>query len=496
MPTRRTFLQTLTAAGLASALGGCEQASESLANLIDPEALDDFRPPVSGEIDLVTHALNRLTYGAQPGEYRRVAAMGVDKFIDEQLDARHIGDRRCDIIAAQVESVSQAAPELYDIPAQQLLLDMTRHRLLRAIHSRRQLFEVMVEFWTDHFNIVSSKGDCKWLKLADDREVIRPHALGNFRDMLKASALSPAMLVYLDGHDNKVEHADDRPNENYARELLELHTLGVHGGYTQRDVMEVARCLSGWTVDRRLIVPGDARPLRFDRVAARFHAARHDQGEKVVLGQRIPAGGGAGDLDRVLEIVCAHESTAGFIATKLCRRFIADAPPDDAVKAATQAFGQSGGDIPATLRAIFDSAAFRDAERACRGNLLKRPMHLVVSALRATQARTDAGMPVIEALERMGHAPFQYPTPDGYPLEEQPWLGGLLWRWNFALALQHGAIKGTRIDAAALRQRLGGDDALAAHLLGRAPSDAERGILEQSGNALALLLCSPAFQRS
>src|SRR6185503_11213952 len=135
---------------------------------------------------------------------------------------------------------------------------------LRALYSKRQLHEVMVDFWTDHLNIVSHKGDCKWLKAADDREVIRQHAFGRFRDLIRASALSPAMLIYLDGHDNKVVRPEDRPNENYGRELLELHTLGVHGGYTQKDVMETARCLSGWTFTRHFYnfrsIPAEFRP--------------------------------------------------------------------------------------------------------------------------------------------------------------------------------------------------------------------------------------------
>lgn len=493
--TRRTFLRTLTAAGFAGAAAGvegCEQAWDGVANLIGGDESSDFRPPTSQEIDLTSHAINRLTWGARPGDYRRVSALGFERFVEEQLDPERISDRRCEFIANQVESMSQATPELYDIPPRQLLADMTRHRLLRAIHSRRQLYEIMVDFWSDHFNIVSSKGDCKWLKLADDREVIRPHALGDFRAMVKASALSPAMLVYLDGHDNKVEHDGERPNENYARELLELHTLGVHGGYTQTDVMELARCLSGWTVARS--------QFNFRSVPSKFVASRHDNGEKLVLGQRIAAGGGERDLDRVLDIVCGHVATALNIATKLCRRFIADPPPDDVVATAAEEFRDSGGDLRRTLRAILRSQAFSQAASVdvgaeTRGNLFKRPMHFVVSALRSTGAKTSADEPIAAALERMGHAPFQYPTPDGFPMEEQPWLGSLLWRWNFAIALQNGSMPGTSVDQAALARSVGGSMQVAAHLLGRTPSAVELDVLNQSKSQLALLLCSPAFQR-
>src|SRR5712692_4635077 len=179
----------------------------------------------------------------------------------------------------------------------------------------------MVHFWTDHFNIDSSKAECKWLKAADDRDVIRPHAMGRFPDLLRASALSPAMLWYLDGRFNRKRDGDDKPNENYARELLELHTLGVHGGYTQRDVMEVARCLTGWTLETRPFWLSHAiRP----RNAFWFDSARHDDGEKIVLGHRIPPGGGEKDGDRVLDILAQHPATARFIATKICRHFLGD----------------------------------------------------------------------------------------------------------------------------------------------------------------------------
>jgi uncharacterized protein (DUF1800 family) len=309
------------------------------------------------------------------------------------------------------------------------------------------------------------------------------------------------MLIYLDGHDNKVEQPGDRPNENYARELLELHTLGVHGGYTQHDVMEVARCLSGWTYvnrpfrfDLRGMRSESGRwrgPFAFHGARVAFDPSRHDDGAKRVLGQVIPAGGGADDLDRVLDIVCAHPATSRHVATRLCRRFVADPAPAEAVETVAVAFRDSAGDIRATLRALFGSTAFRQS----RGTLVKRPLRYVVSALRATDARTACSPELLEALARMGHAPFQYPTPDGYPIEAQPWLGTLLWRWNFALGLQHGQLHRTSLDAGALQKRLGGLDGLAAHLLGRRPSALERDVLAGADDALALLLASPAFQR-
>jgi uncharacterized protein (DUF1800 family) len=192
----------------------------------------------------------------------------------------------------------------------------------------------MVGFWTDHLNINLEKGDCIYLKPSDDREVIRRHALGKFRDLIRASATSPAMLVYLDGKENQKARPDDIPNENYARELLELHTLGVHGGYTQNDVYEVARCLTGWRLRTK--------------VAARtvfFEPGLHDDGSKNILGHSIPAGLGELDVERVVDILAAHPSTARFIATKLVRRFVADDPPPSLVERVAAVFTETDGDI-------------------------------------------------------------------------------------------------------------------------------------------------------
>jgi uncharacterized protein (DUF1800 family) len=308
--------------------------------------------------------------------------------------------------------------------------------------------------------------------------------LGNFRDLLRASAVSPAMLWYLDGRVNRRARPEDKPNENYARELLELHTLGVHGGYTQQDVMEVARCLTGWTVrDRK----------KFFKGRVEFQARQHDDGPKRVLGVEIPAGLGPRDLDRVLEIVVAHPGTARHLAEKLCRRFIADEPPAGAVAATAAAFAASGGGIAPTLRALFATPEFRAPD--IRGGKFKRPFHFVVSALRVANAETDASKQLVEHLLRLGHAPFRHSTPDGYPESATHWQNGLLWRWNFATALTENRIKGTRIAPDRLRARLGGDEALMATVLGRRPGGAERAAYQESGSGLALLLASPAFQR-
>jgi uncharacterized protein (DUF1800 family) len=206
----------------------------------------------------------------------------------------------------------------------------------------------------------------------------------------------------------------------------------------------------------------------------------------------IPAGLGASDLDRVLEILVAHPSTARHVAEKLCRKFIADEAPTEAVAATAAAFAASGGDVPTTLRALFATEEFW--QPAGRGGKFKRPFHFVVSALRATNAETDASKPLVDYLVRLGHAPFRYATPDGYPEAASHWQSSLLWRWNFASALAGNGIKGTKIAGVELCERLGGDEGLMATVLGRQASDAEREAYHESGSGLALLLASPAFQ--
>jgi uncharacterized protein (DUF1800 family) len=487
MISRRRFLEL--GGVVAATLGtGCDRLPASLAAL-GTSAGGPFRPPDGDAIDLVAHGIARLSFGAGPGEYRRVRALGrtvddaFDAYVEEQLAPHGLADDRAERAVRRIEALAAPAGELYEYKPRVLLGDLTRASLLRATLSTRQLHEVMVHVWTDHFNIDSSKGDCRWLAVAHDRDAIRAHALGSFSRLLRASALSPAMLWYLDGRVNHVARPGDRPNENYARELLELHTLGVHGGYTQRDVMEVARALTGWTVRSR-----DDASFELGRVE--FHADLHDDGPKVVLGRTIPAGLGVRDVDAVLDIVALHPATARHIATKLCRRFIADDPPPAAVRAVADEFLARQGELRPVLRVLFATPEFRQA----RGGKLKRPFEYLVSALRATDADTDGGPALAEYLGRMGHAPFQYPTPEGYPDEANPWLGTLLWRWNFAAALVEHRIAGTRVDVAALRGRAGGDDGLMAHLLGRTPNEDEVRAYHASGAGLALLLAAPAFQ--
>ncbi len=508
-PTRRGFLRLAGGAG-ALTLASCgklQQLAKLLPLAPQPDPLKPFTAPAGQSIDLVTHALNRLTWGVAPGEYQRVSALAsapeesLRLFVEEQLAPEKIEDRYVHAALAPLEAIREPVAELYEYKPAQLNDELTRQAVVRAVHSRRQLYEVMVGFWTDHFNIDSSKTDCRWFKMVDDRSVIRPHALGNFRDLLKASALSPAMLFYLDGRANKKRNASEKPNENYARELLELHTLGVHGGYTQQDVMEAARCLTGWTATGRetrnglsdvamglRALAGNDRGGGIGRV--KFEANAHDDGEKTVLGVKIPAGGGASDLDLLLDIVATHPSTAEFIATKLCRHFIADDPPAAAVKTVAGTFQNSHGNIKDTLRELFSTGEFA----AARGTRIKRPFHFIVSALRSTGSVTSGGNGVQRSLQVMGHSPFHYPTPEGPAPDGAAWLATLLHRWDFAAHLTGGQLPCSKLNAGLLLDCAGGRDALLRHLFGRQPDSAELAAAAAVNDATALALASPAFQ--
>ena len=491
---RREFLKLL-GSGLGytalASIPGCGGGGGGGGTPTAPPAI----PAASGEYT----ALKRTSFGVRRDELTAMQSLGIDAYLEQQLAYEAIDDSTLETaIEALCPLTTQSPAQLlagFPDNIEPVARQMIAAAQYRQIFSPRQMYEVMVEFWSDHFNIDPSKGDCKWLKVADDREVIRKHALGKFSDMLRASALSPAMLWYLDGRVNHRMHPTEQPNENYARELLELHTLGVHGGYTQQDVMEVARCLTGWTVRST-----NQKPY-FEIGKVEFQIQKHDCDEKQVLGKTIPAIPataskpererlGQSELDRVLRIVTQHPATARYLAGKLCQRFIADEPPETATQAVAAEFARTDGDIRATLRALFATAEFRSQ----RGNKFKRPFHYIASTLRAAGAKTDAGLNIIDYLRRMGHAPFSYPTPDGYPEPAAPWLGTLLWRWNFALAISENQLKGTKINAAKLQERAGNDDGLMAHLLGRKPSAEETQAYHESGAGLALILASPAFQ--
>lgn len=440
--------------------------------------------------------LARLTYGPRPEERRRASEIGLAAWIEEQLSPDSIQDSMAGRLRT-LDVLGRDADELDDRESEEVLWQLKQGSLLRQVFSRRQLFETMVEFWTDHFNISVHKGDCLALKVVDDREVIRRHALGSFRDLLWASAHSPAMLVYLD---NQVS---DRtaPNENYARELMELHTLGVSGGYTQDDVMELARCLTGWTV----------KP-HFWRGRFAFDPDRHGGGAKSVLGMTI-APDGQGEAEAVLETLARHPATGRFLAAKMARRFLGDDVAQTApeiVAGAAAAFDRTRGDIRAVLRVVLLDGL---AARVGVGPKFKRPVDFVASALRQTGAEVDGGSAVHVFLSRMGQPTFEWPTPDGPPDVAAAWAGNLMPRWQFALALARNEVEGVQVDAAGLVRASGAasaEDALA--YLGRLllgtplPPAISQSILPAFGEKVdaldplfgeivtAGLLASPAFQ--
>jgi uncharacterized protein (DUF1800 family) len=310
------------------------------------------------------------------------------------------------------------------------VIELIVAKLLRAAYSPRQLYERTVDFWSNHFSIDILANHGFLLKPSDDREVARRHAFGKFGDLLSASAHSPAMLEYLTNDSNVRGH----PNENYARELMELHTVGVDGGYTQKDVREVARCFTGWTL--RSIYDETA-----DMGTYRFEMYNHDQRSKRVLGKKIKAGGGEEDGLAVIALLAEHSKTAEFISTKLLRFFQGYEPSKRAIKKVARKFEGTGGNLRATIKAVLSKKNMKQAAPK-----LKRPQHLMVSAIRATSADVDDLGYMIEALEVSGHLPFAWSAPNGYPDDENYWSGFILPRWNFAATMPNPAQSGMRLD--------------------------------------------------
>jgi uncharacterized protein (DUF1800 family) len=334
---------------------------------------------------------------------------------------------------------------------QQTLAEMQQAKLLRAVYSEHQLEEVLTDFWMNHFNVFAGKVEDFVLVSEMERQTIRPYVFGRFRDMLGAVAKSPAMLVFLDNYLNgtptgKPPQVTIGLNENYARELMELHTLGVDGGYTQADVREVARCFTGWTVKK----------IHEDPTFV-FDPKRHDRGPKMVLGHRIesPATAGApnrgiDEAEMVLDIVARHPSTARFIATKLARRFVSDTPPKPLIDRAAKTFLQTDGDLRAVVQSIVTSPEFY-APEALRAKI-KSPFEFIVSALRATNANVIDPAPIVGTIAQLGEPLYFCLPPTGYPDRADAWVntGGLFSRMNIAASLAANNLAGVKIDLAAI----------------------------------------------
>lgn len=539
----------------------------------------------SSDTALAVHLLQRATYGVRAKDLADVLSIGPEEWLERQLYPEHIPD---DELRTRLESYPGAilpvagVLELYGPPPREqlgemdslsaeeaarrrqrlanqrrarLTADLTAARLLRAIHSERQLQEVMVGFWLDHFNIHLSKGQVRWLVADYERNAIRPNVFNTFEELLIAVATHPAMLYYLDNWRSTAEprsvavpggvrggvarrsggrvigvaagangsparaapganagngqrRAERGINENYARELLELHTLGVDGGYTQQDVIEVARILTGWTV--RTVRMSGSRTYEYT-----FRAAAHDNGAKEVLGVRFPPGGGEEEGERLLRMLARHPSTARHISRKLVERFVSDDPPQALVDTLSAVFLRTGGDLREVTRALFTSPVFWDP--AYRGAKIKRPFELVVSAIRATDAELVALQGVTQTLRTFGHLPYMEPAPAGYPAQKADWVnsGAMLNRMNFGLSLGNRTLRGVELPtdgwwAAAVRagSREEMVSGLASKILpGVRTDELESIILEDlagagtgntrrlAGRALGLILGSPEFQR-
>ena len=435
---------------------------------------------VPADRSAVEHALNRLTFGPQPGQVESVQKLGLSRWLDQQLNPSAIDDSalgsrltplpdRPDGIGrpAARNASEQQRQEMQRQNrqfARQSVQTLASQKITRAIYSERQLEEVLVDFWFNHFNVFAGKGRTSSFLPDYEREAIRPHVWGNFRELLGATAKSPAMLFYLDnwlsadpkaaeqlqnvnnrrrvriagrfpqgpgaqGADNNMPPQQQQGprrnglNENYARELMELHTLGVDGGYTQQDIIEVARALTGWTL-------ANGQDGGF-----RFMPALHDRGEKKVLGHTIRSGGGIDDGEQVLDIVAAHPSTAKHIATKLVRRFVNDEPPIALVNKVAATFTKTKGDLRETVRTLVTAPEFYAAEH--RGAKVKTPLVFVVSAVRATGRDMRDNRQILNALQQLGMAPYQCQPPTGYDDTADTWVsaGALVTRMNIAQQL-------------------------------------------------------------
>jgi uncharacterized protein (DUF1800 family) len=531
----------------------------------------------------IVHVLNRLGFGARPGDVARVKSIGLTAYINQQLNPEKIDDAVAEARLQNLSTLSMTTAKLYEkfpqpgmlmrqlerrgelpstiadarkdgksaAPAandskptattndgsmtsrpenpalplnpqenqeyrralrqyyaqnglqlpQRIIAELQASRILRAVYSERQLNEVMVDFWSNHFNVFAGKGADRWLLTSYDRDTIRPNAMGKFSDLLVATAQSPAMLFYLDNFQsvspnasqagrgnrrgrmllgglagNRQERMNRDPdlrmqrqdpgrppqpanaqqarrgiNENYARELMELHTLGVEGGYTQKDVQEVARCFTGWTIFAPRGAGAAAATLMGETARANagrffFNPRVHDDGEKIVLGHKIPAGGGFKDGLTVLEILAHHPATAKFIARKLVRHFVADDPPAALVERVATTFSKTDGNIRETLRTIVFSPEFNSPE-SYRAKV-KRPFELAISAVRTLGGETNGSPQFHQWIAQMGEPLYGYQTPNGYSDTAESWVntGGLLERLNFGLALASNRIPGTRVD--------------------------------------------------
>jgi uncharacterized protein (DUF1800 family) len=472
------------------------------------------------------HALNRLGFGARPGDVDRIVSGGVDAWINRQLHPEIISDAsvqsRLDQYPTLTMSDAQIIAKYYapiiearkakkeglteedlrrmippDQRPQRVVAELNAQRIIRAAESDRQLNEVMVDFWMNHFNVFAGKGLDRVLLTSYERDTIRPRIWGKFEDLLMATAKSPAMLFYLDNA-RSVAAPENRPqrvqrfmermapdkarqgglNENYAREIMELHTLGVDGGYTQKDVTELARVFTGWTIDRPQQGGGFI-----------FRPGLHDAGAKTVLGIRFASGGGIEEGERMIHVLAHHPATAHHIALQLCQRLVADDPPKALVDRVAKRFLATDGDLRETVKAVIDSPEFWDPQmyRA----KVKSPFEYAISAVRAIGAKVDDPLPLARELQKMGEPLYGAQPPTGYSDKAEAWVntGALMNRLNFALALAANKMPGVRVDEGSVMSLDIGVELAA---------ETKKTIEERGSDRITtagLILGSPEFQR-
>jgi len=457
--------------------------------------------------DDLYYLVNRGSFGYTPQLYAEAQTRGYDGWLDWQLNPMSIPDTDVDIILAGYPTLNMSCAELlagygpsgnlgegYEVPR-----NLTEARIQRAVKSNRHLLERVVDFWADHLNVPHDFASLRLFRTVYDREVIREHALGYFPDILMASAKSAAMLTYLNGSENVA----GAPNENYAREVMELHTLGVDGGYNENDIQELARCFTGWTM------------YRFDHPQFGeflFDPADHDFEAKTVLGQQIPAGGGLSDGESMVNYLALHPTTAEYVSRELATFLLDYDPPQALVDEAKAVFLATGGYMRDVVRVVLDEKWIPAVDP---GNTpkLRRPMHFVCSILRMPGITMTGLAGVKQSLETLGHYPFQWPAPDGYPDDLETWGNAVLPRWEFAFRVFFGSMPGVLAPTGQLFGALGGPDlstltSRIADLLAGGNLDQEelRFVDEfvQSGiagsgestmrNALALVASCPSYQ--
>ncbi|MDY6939258.1 MAG: DUF1800 domain-containing protein [Cyanobacteriota bacterium] len=409
----------------------------------------------------VLHVVNRLSYGPRPGDLDRVREMGVDAYIDWQLhpenislpqsltkELRDLETRGLSPVEISQDYAPSQQPEPRNDEARRRqreragkpLTQARQARLLQALLSPRQLEEVMVNFWFDRFNVSVDKGKTRLWVGSYENDAIRPHALGKFRDLLGATARHPAMLFYLDNWRNSAPGSPGSRgrfrglNENYARELMELHTLGVDGGYTQEDVVTLAHILTGWGLDEE----GE-----HGRSGFYFDASRHDSSDKVLLGTAIP-GGGVEQVERALDLLASHPSTAQHVSYKLAQYFVADEPPQSLTNKLADRFLETDGDIRAVLDTLFHAREFNDPKYFDRK--FKTPYQFALSTLRAIDTQKPKLDRVLSHLKQLGMPLYGCRTPDGYPNTQDAWLSpdAVVRRINLAIAIARGRFEKDR----------------------------------------------------